>query len=85
MKLTLKEKLKYCFMIFANNSTLSYIFDLEERCKKANFAPFSWTISKKYNHFVWDQETIKIAEDWLNDKYIKEDVILFHNNNEKLP
>jgi hypothetical protein len=39
-KLTIKQRVKACFMLLVGNSTLSYVVDLEERCKKAKLRLF---------------------------------------------
>lgn len=70
-KLTIKQRIRACFMLFVSNSTLSYIVDLEERCEKANFAPFSLRAPEEGEYFVWDEETIQNAEDWLKQQHPK--------------
>lgn len=68
-KLTIKQRIKACFILLVSNSTLSYIVDLEERCKKANFAPFDDRVVGRYDYFVWDVNTIQIAENWLKQHH----------------
>jgi hypothetical protein len=45
-----------------------YIKDLEERCRKANFAPFDDRFPSDNSEFEWDEHTIEIAENWLKNK-----------------
>ena len=68
-KLTIKQRIKACFILLVSNSTLSYVIDLEERCEKANFAPFDDRVITDYNYFVWDTNTIQIAENWLKQHH----------------
>jgi hypothetical protein len=68
-QLTIRQRIKGCFALFTNNSSLSYVVDLEERCKKANFAPFSLKIPKEGEYFVWNEETIQNAENWLKQHH----------------
>lgn len=69
-KSTFKQKIKTCFnLLFTDNNSLAYVIDLEERCKKVNFAPFSLSMSEKYPYFVWNEETIQIAENWLKEHH----------------
>lgn len=68
-KLTFKEKIKACFIFLVSDSTLSYVIELEERCKKANFAPFDDRVITDWDYFVWDVNTIQIAEDWLKQHH----------------
>jgi hypothetical protein len=53
-----------------DNVRFSYILDLEARCEKANFAPFSLRVPKEVDYFVWNAETIKNAEDWLKKPFV---------------
>lgn len=47
--------------------TKAYIKDLEERCRKANFAPFDDRIPFASNKKIeWDEHTVDIAEGWLS-------------------
>lgn len=63
--LTIKQKLITCYkLLFTKNNTLTYIIDLEERCKLANFAPYDMRVQSENTFFVWDAETIRNAEDW---------------------
>ena len=50
-------------------NSFQYIKDLEERCKMANFAPFDDRVPKDGEHFVWDSNTITIAENWLKEHH----------------
>jgi hypothetical protein len=68
-KLSITQRIKACFILLVSNSTLSYVVDLEERCKKANFAPFDDRVIIDYNYFVWDINTIQIAENWLKQHH----------------
>lgn len=68
-KLTIKQRIKACFILLVSNSTLSYVIDLEERCKKANFAPFSLRVPEEGEYFVWDEETIQNAENYLRQHH----------------
>lgn len=68
-KLTIRQRIKACFMLLVSNSTLSYVVDLEERCEKANFAPFSLRVPEEGEYFVWDEETIQNAENWLKQHH----------------
>lgn len=68
-KLSIKQRIKTFFILLVSNSTLSYVVDLEERCKKANFAPFNDRVITDWNYFVWDANTIQIAENWLNQHH----------------
>lgn len=74
-RLTIKQKIKACYMLFFNNSSLQYVIELEQRCEKANFAPFDDRVKNNiphvntnyanYGHFVWDAHTIQVSEKWM--------------------
>lgn len=68
-KLTIKQRIKACIILLVSNSTLSYIVDLEEQYKKANFAPFDDRVVGDYDYFIWDANTIQIAENWLKQHH----------------
>ena len=68
-KLTIRQRIKTCFILLVSNSTLSYVVDLEERCEKANFAPFSLRVPEEGEYFVWNEETIQNAENWLKQHH----------------
>lgn len=43
--------------------------DLEERCRKANFAPYDDRLNIDNSEFKWDAHTIEIAENWLKQHH----------------
>lgn len=46
------------------------IKELEENCKKENFAPFDDRVPSSDNEkFVWDEHTIEIAKNWLKQHH----------------
>lgn len=45
------------------------IKDLEERCRKANFAPYDDRLPVHDYEFEWDEHTIEIAENWLKQHH----------------
>lgn len=52
--------------------TKEYLANLEDRCKKANFAPFDVVVPKPNDKFEWNERTVNIAENWLSGKRGKE-------------
>lgn len=44
-----------------------YLRDLEDRCIKANFAPYDDRLPVHDYVFEWDEYTIAIAENWLKE------------------
>jgi len=68
IKITIRQRIKAFFMLIKSKSTLAYVIDLEERCKKANFAPFSLRVPQEGEYFAWNKETIQNAENWLKTK-----------------
>jgi hypothetical protein len=58
-----------CLFLILRNflHNIEYIEDLEDRCKQSNFAPYDDRFPvEDYSNFIWNEHTIKIAEDWLN-------------------
>lgn len=69
-RLTIRQKIISCLdIIFNRESSLTYIVHLEERCFNANFAPFSTKVIKDYDYFVWNEDTIHNAEEWLKEHH----------------
>jgi hypothetical protein len=60
------EKLKSLRLYFISSNTYD-IKDLEDRCRKANFAPYDDKLT--IHEFVWDEHTIEIAENWLRQHH----------------
>lgn len=62
------EKLKALLLYFVSSSAYD-TKDLEERCRKANFAPYDDRLPVHDYEFEWDEHTIEIAENWLKQHH----------------
>lgn len=58
-------------LYMVNDNKIYDIKDLEERCKKVNFAPYDDRLPVHDYEFKWDEYTILLAENWLKQHHPK--------------